>query len=296
MKIIEDWVANSSDQDSLFRQAVHLILLAISRDRGLSRKLVIKGGIAMSIIYSSDRFTTDIDLSALDNIQDLSKEDVEESLSRQLKAVVALSDYNIDLNIHSIKPSPKHIEKATFPAYKATIGYADSTNANAIKRLEDKNAPQTVSLDISFNEELAPEYTEAYKLDERHHVLVYSLEQLVAEKYRSLLQQVKRKRNRRQDIYDIYHLLNDETNNLQNESVKKTILERLIISSKNRDIEEYLNANALQDGEIRKRALEDFDTLKSEIKVRIPAEKMYKAVQEYFESLPWNEIPYSHNK
>lgn len=288
--MIENWVAKASNQDKLFRQAVHLILLAISRDRGLSKSLVIKGGIAMSIIYSSDRFTTDIDLSALDSIKDLSTESLEKSLSRQLTVVAALSDYNIKLNIHSIKISPKNIEKATFPAYKVTIGYADSTNINAVKRLDNKSAPQTVSLDISFNEELPPEQTEAYKLDQTHHVLVYSLEQLVAEKYRSLLQQVKRKRNRRQDIYDIYYLLNEEGDELQNASVKGIILERLVISSKNKDIEEYLNAHAFKNEEIKKRSLEDFDTLKSEIKVGVPAETMYKAVQEFFESLPWEEV------
>ena len=102
MKNIEEWIDRAeNDDEKKFRQAIHLILLAVSRDKVLSQNLVIKGGIVLSLAYGSERYTTDLDLSALDNMEVLSKEELELKLGRQITAVVALSDYNLKLLVHS---------------------------------------------------------------------------------------------------------------------------------------------------------------------------------------------------
>ena len=42
-----------------------------------------KGGIVLSLAYGSERYTTDLDLSSLDNMEVLSKEDLELKLSKK---------------------------------------------------------------------------------------------------------------------------------------------------------------------------------------------------------------------
>lgn len=293
MKNIEEWIDRAeNDDEKKFRQAIHLILLAISRDRFLSKNLVIKGGIVLSLAYGSERYTTDLDLSSLDNMEALNKEDLELKLSKQIKAVVALSDYNLKLLVHSIKYMPKDPSKVKFPAYKARIGYADSTNKNAIKRLDNKQSPHIIELDISFNESVSVSDTENFKLTDRLNVLCYSLEQLIAEKYRSILQQIVRTRSRRQDVFDIHYLLNQEASLLYSNETKKTVLDKLIKCSERKGIEEYLNQFGMRDEEIKRLSLEDFHTLSLEIDVdtEVPPEDMYTVVQDYFESLPWNDL------
>lgn len=291
MKNIEEWIDRAeNDDEKNFRQAIHLILLAVSRDKVLSQNLVIKGGIVLSLAYGSERYTTDLDLSALDNMDVLSKEELELKLGRQITAVVALSNYNLKLLVHSIKYQPKDPSKVKFPAYKARIGYADSTNQNAIKRLDNKQSPNIVELDISFNESVSVSDTENFKLTDRLNVLCYSLEQLVAEKYRSILQQVVRTRSRRQDIFDIHYLLNQEKSLLYSNETKKTVLSKLIKCSERKEIEAYLHQYGMRDEKIRNFSLKDFHTLSLEIDVDIPPEDMYTAVQDYFESLPWNTL------
>lgn len=293
MKNIEEWIDRAeNDDEKRFRQAIHLILLAVSRDKVLSQNLVIKGGIVLSLAYGSERYTTDLDLSSLDNMEVLSKEELESKLSKQIKAVVALNDYNLKLLVHSIKYMPKDPSKVKFPAYKARIGYADSTNQKAVKRLDNKQSTHIVELDISFNESVSVSDTENFKLTNRLNVLCYSLEQLVAEKYRSLLQQVVRTRSRRQDIFDIHYLLNQEASLLYSNETKKTVLNKLIKCSERKGIEEYLNQFGMRDEEIKRLSLEDFHTLSLEIDIdtELSPEDMYTVVQDYFESLPWNDL------
>lgn len=292
MKNIEEWINRAENHDQkVFRQVIHLILLAISRDDSLSQTLIIKGGIVLSLAYGSDRYTTDLDLSSLDNMEKLSKEDLEAKLSKNIKAVVALSDYKLELIVQSIKYLPKDPTKVKFPAYKAKIGYADSTNHGALKRLEAKQSPNIVELDISFNEGVSVSDTENFHLVGRRNVLCYTLEQLMAEKYRSILQQTVRNRNRRQDIFDIYYLLGQEADILCTKNSRETILEKLFKSSKGKGIEKHLKREGMRDEDIKFRSLSDFDTLLLEIDIDIEQspEDMYQVVQDYFEALPWDD-------
>lgn len=292
MKNIEEWIDSAEDNNQkAFRQVIHLILLAISRDESLSQTLIIKGGIVLSLAYGSDRYTTDLDLSSLDNMEKLSKEDLETKLSKSIKAVVALSEYKLELAVQSIKYLPKDPTKVKFPAYKAKIGYADSTNDGAVKRLKAKQAVDIVELDISFNEGVSVSDTENFHLVGRRNVMCYTLEQLMAEKFRSILQQSVRNRTRRQDIFDIYYLLGQESGILYTNSSMDTILEKLFKSSKGKGLEKYLNQEGMRDEDIKLRSLVDFDTLLLEIDIDTDhsPEDMYQIVQGYFEALPWGE-------
>ena len=116
-----------------------------------------------------------------------------------------------------------------------------------------------VPLDISFNE-LLGEPQEIW-ISDKDSLLAYFLVDLVAEKYRALLQQKNRQRNRRQDVYDLEFLLRhyrDELSNLQSE-----IFKAFTGKSKSRNLSP--SPKSIDEPIVRECASTDWDTLKPEL-------------------------------
>lgn len=289
MMQITDWVNSpKDDEDRKFRKAIHLVLLAISKDKNLSHTLVLKGGIVMSLVYGGSRYTSDLDASSLATIDDLTPEKLEKDLSRYLKAAEIELGYGLAFKIHSIKPQPKRYQTAQYPAYNVRIGFANQSNNSEMQRLEKKQSPSIIDIDISFNESLIASDIECIELSENRNVLCYSLAQIIAEKYRSLLQQPVRNRHRRQDVYDIHHLLTAYADYFENNDNKQSVLEKLKRAAQGKSIDNYLHENGIVEPEVKAMALTDFDTLRLEIDVEaVDPEKMFETISHYYQSLPW---------
>lgn len=286
---IKAWVNSPKDEeDRRFRKAIHLVLLAISKDRQLSHTLIIKGGIVMSLVYGGSRYTSDLDASSLETIDDLTPERLEKDLNRYLKVAEIEVGYGLAFNIHSIKPQPRRYQEAQYPAYKVKIGFAQQNNPSEMQRLRSKQSPSVIDIDISFNELLTVSDTEYIELNANRSILCYSLSQIIAEKYRSLLQQPVRNRNRRQDVYDIYHLLTDYADYFAKETTKHDVLEKLKRSAIRKNIDAYLHSEGILAPEIKTMALKDFDTLKLEINItQIDPHQMFDEIRVYYQALPW---------
>ena len=285
--IVDEWVEKAPLEEKVFRRVIRIIIKAISLDKELSETMVLKGGILVGIRYSGDRHTTDIDFSCPSQMKLDTQVTLREKLNSLLKqAQIELSE-NIVCAVQKLDKQPPR-DDATFPSISMSIGYADSQKPAEIKRLERGQSPKTVCIDYSFNEftgeteeiSINPEYQESIK--------IYSLCSLISEKYRSLLQQPVRNRERRQDVYDIYHflLLEKETY-----CKKDKILELLIKKSKDKGIDEYLHKDALDDNLIKEKSLHGFDNLKIETAKNLPdKETAYKTVNDFFKSLPWENL------
>lgn len=283
---LTQWV-NDTDEDYVdIRKAMHIVLLAVGSSSRLSSMMALKGGVLMAIQYANTRFTTDLDFSALQNPEDVDPEALRDELNQALvSAEVELISYNISCRVQKIKKQPKAFEAATFPSLNITIGYAKKDNAGAMKRLESGSAANTISIDYSFNE-ITGELGELI-LENEEKIQVYSFPALMAEKFRSILQQVVRNRSRRQDVYDLHHLISKYSTNSNGE--KFQVYNLLIEKSAGKNIDEYLHKLALQNKEIKSRSQEGFDELIYEDVEEISFEEAYLVVQEYFESLPWTE-------
>lgn len=281
---LTQWV-NDTDEDYVdIRKAMHIVLLAIGSSSRLSSMMALKGGVLMAIQYANTRFTTDLDFSALQNPEDVDPDTLRDELNQALVgAEVELISYNISCRIQRIKKQPKAFEAATFPSLNITIGYAKKDNTGAMKRLERGDAADTISIDYSFNE-ITGELGEVI-LENQEKIQVYSFPALMAEKFRSILQQVVRNRSRRQDVYDLHHLITKYSTHSEGE--KFQVYNLLIEKSVGKSIEQYLKKLALQDPEIRSRSEEGFDELIYEDVEEISFEEAYLVVQEYFELLPW---------
>ena len=113
---------------------------------------------------------------------------------------------------------------------------------------------------------------------------VYSFTDLVAEKFRALLQQASRNRTRRQDIFDL-HLLLEQCEPLD-EVEQGAILDSLIVKSRARGLDP--TQDAMDDEELRARAERDYYTLTSEVEGALPPfEEAFDIARHFYRALPW---------
>ncbi len=279
---INSWVEEAANEGNKeFRMAVHTILSAIASDKNLKASMILKGGILLAIRYNSHRYTKDMDFSTERKLGgEITEDGVRESLDSSLAQMIEVLDYDLDCRVQSSKLQPKD-PKSTYPSITLKIGYAFKGTPKH-KRLLILKSPDAISIDYSLNE--ATPNVEDLKLDLEDGVLVYTLTDLIAEKYRSLLQQVPRKRTRRQDVYDL-DLLIGKLNNVDDVE-KYNILNCLISKSKARDI--YPDVNSFDDPELKSRAQEHYQTLEDEVEGELPNfDELFLKVAAFYKSLPW---------
>ena len=280
---IQTWVNNSKDKaNKEFREAVHTILSAIASDRNLKANMILKGGILLAIRYQSHRYTKDIDFSTEKTPGgDITAEKIRDSLNHNLAQMVEELDYDLDCRVQSSIIQPKS-PKSTYPSIKLKIGYAYKGTPKH-KRLLTLKSTDVISIDYSLNE--TTPNIENLILDSGEELLTYTLTDLIAEKYRSLLQQVVRNRNRRQDVYDL-NLLIDHLNDID-EAEKMEILKCLIRKSRGRNINPDINS--FNDPEIKSRAKSNYETLEDEVDGDLPDfDDLFENVSKFYKSLPWS--------
>ncbi len=278
---IDKWVQEANDDTNReFRQAVHTTLLAISSDNALKNNMVLKGGILLAIRYRSNRFTKDIDLSTTNHLSSMVPEDIISEINQSLALAVNILNYDLDCIVQGWKIEPR-TENVTYPSIKITIGYAYK-GTNKHKRLLAKQSPTALGIDYSLNESLPN--IEVVELTEGDEILVYSIIDVISEKFRSLIQQEERNRYRRQDIFDIFLLL--DLKNSFDESDKILILDSLIKKSQARGISP--SAISFDSDELKNRAERDYPTLLSEVEGPLPDfATMFGRVADFYRSLPW---------
>lgn len=280
---IPEWVKNAPVEQRNFRRAVHIVLEAIAKDKRLSELLCMKGGILMALHYDSPRFTTDIDFSTPEAFTEFAEKEVIKLMAERLVTVSTDLGYDIDCRLqgHKIKPS----RSKTYVSIFMSIGFAERGRPEYAKLLRGQS-PHTVSIDYNFKESIPQVEEVSIGLDGK--LRVYALPTLVAEKLRSLLQQPIRKRYRRQDVFDIYHLLN-ERQQLHVEACKLAVLEDLIVKCADRDVP--VGVESIDQPAIHDMAEKDYETLKSEVFGPLPDfDEAFAHVSAYYRSLPWSKL------
>lgn len=265
------------------RQTVEIVLNAVAMTAPLNTELVLKGGILLGLVYGSPRQTTDIDLTAAFAVDD----DVDDRIRTLLdsafpRAAASLGYPDLIVRTQSIRRLPAHIHrKADFPALKLKIAYA-GRGTNEERALRDGKASSVVDVDISFNEPL--NHVQVLELTGGQALYAYGLIDLIAEKFRALLQQVSRNRYRRQDVYDLDVLIRDH---LQEGVAPRDVLEAVLKKCAARRIRP--NRSSLDDIEVKTRAGRDWDTMQLELDVLPAFEDCYSRVADFYRSLPWED-------
>ncbi len=280
---IEEWVQNSPDEQKEFRQAVHTILIAVAGSPSLRADMIIKGGILLAIRYRSHRYTKDIDFSTSKKIDEIKEDMVQQEFNASLSSAVELLDYDLDCLVQSCKVNLKKRENKSFHEIAIKVGYA-YRGTNKHKRLMKKLSPTAISIDYSTNEPIPN--VEKLIVGDGKDLIAYNLTDLMAEKFRALIQQSIRNRTRRQDIYDLFTLV--EIHQDIDAAEKKKILESLLVKASSRNIE--VNKKSFQGDELKARSAAGYLSLADEIQGELPDfEKAFSTVKKFYESLPWQK-------
>ena len=281
---IAEWVEVAQTDETTYRQrqATEIILHAIAITPALNDRLCLKGGILMGLVYRSPR---DIDFSVLTNESpDESTPDTFRNLinSALPRAAANLGYVDMVTRFQSMKVlPPNRYPNARFPALKLNIAYAKRGSYQE-KRLLEGNAANIIRLDISFKEEISE--IQVLEIADGELLLAYSLNDLIAEKYRAMLQQALRNRHRRQDVYDLNFLILDLE---LDDDAKTKILETLLKKCQARDT--IASPGSINDPDVRNRSRSEWNTLKLEIGEIPDFDSCFERIATFYSRLPWSD-------
>jgi predicted nucleotidyltransferase component of viral defense system len=275
------WIdaANGPTERSL-RQAIHTVVVAITRNRELHDSSYLKGGILLALRYASTRHTTDLDFSNVEPYSEGLGLSIVDALTSTLPAVVEELGHDLDCRLQSydVQPSPRH----TYVNLEMKIGYA-AKGTNGHRRLERGQATDTLSIDYNFLESV-PE-RELIEIDADGTLCVYAMTTLVAEKYRAMLQQARRNRMRRQDVYDLNYLI--ENYGPFTDEERARMLASLISKCEERDFAP--TQDSMASDEVYRRAQAEYANLAAEVEGTLPDfDASFGRVREFYENLPWS--------
>jgi uncharacterized protein len=173
------------------------ILYGISNHDQLSRVLAFKGGTVLKKVYFENyRFSEDLDFTLLD--ESVTDEQVFSWFAEVFKQV--REDSNIPLELLD---SNKH-EDGSFNFYIGFLGPLGGQGSN-----------KKIKTDISRTEKLAfpavlMPVLIGYSDLQKHHVLCYSLEEVLVEKLRSVMQRMQAR-----DFFDLWFLLEQQNMDIE---------------------------------------------------------------------------------
>jgi len=178
------------------------VLKALSQLPGLHKSLVFKGGTALRKVYFPHwRYSEDLDFTVT---QDIPKEELRQDLNSWYQQVEQTTQ---------IRLTTRMLHK--------TNGYARVRT----QFLGPLAHPAMIYMDLSFDEPLClkPEFRKVLTApfpNEERTVQVYPLEELMAEKMRSLVE-----RGKSRDYYDVWRLLKEQCSQINLEQLG-TVLEK----------------------------------------------------------------------
>lgn len=265
------------------RQATEIVLSAVGSIPGCGSRFFLKGGILMAVVYESPRGTVDMDFTTdLEASPDLAGK-LREALDQALpRAAASLGYPDLVLRVQTIREQPRPFGSAgpSFPALELTIAYA--RRGTPIEgRLARGQGPHVIHLEVSFNEPVHA--TQIVRLGvEGPSISAYALTDLIAEKFRALLQQVPRNRYRRQDVYDIAHLVERFA---LDDGERAEILKSFRDKCAARGIEPTVDS--ISDPQVIERARSEWDTLTQEIGELPDFDVCFAKVEALYRALPW---------
>ncbi|MBP7136615.1 MAG: nucleotidyl transferase AbiEii/AbiGii toxin family protein [Sphingomonadaceae bacterium] len=263
------------------RVASEVFLAALGSTENFREKIILKGGVLVGAVYESGRNTADLDFSTtLEPSMDFLKKLEAELIAALPSAAALVGSPDTIIKVQSVKyrPRPDTFIDADAPAIEVKFAFAERGTKDEAK-LNSGTSNNIIYADISFNEQIC-------NIDEicigstGISFFAYSKCDLVAEKLRSILQQKTRKRNRRQDVYDLWFLIkNYPINYKECSEIKNVFLQK----SRSRGIEP--DENSLNDREIIERSQSEWDTLASEVQNLPNFDTAFETVSEFYSML-----------
>jgi predicted nucleotidyltransferase component of viral defense system len=238
------------------RRFVQFVILAsISSSATFVSRVAFKGGNALRFVYGNMRSTLDLDFSAEGSFPD-SESDIKRLMDSALRT--EQRRYQVKARCQSIHRNPPGRDK-TMPTYRLKVSYqlpGDRYFQNIDERLSaGKTLSEVVEVEISLNDVLCETGDE--QLGPASSTLrVCTLDDILAEKLRALLQQIPRNRSRPQDVFDIAAMVRKHSAVINLAKVSSFLLQksvaRAIVATKSAFDEKVREkASATYDAQIR---------------------------------------------
>ena len=282
---IRSWVDRARRDPAAYveRQATEIVLSAIGSIPGYGSRIFLKGGILMAVVYQSPRGTADIDFTTdLEPSPELPSE-LRHAFDRELpRAAARLGLPDLVLHVQKVEERPRPFKTADllYPALYVTVAYA-KRGSKSERHLTNGQGPHIIELEISFNEPVHA--IEVVRFGEHGPSFsAYALTDLVAEKFRALLQQVTRNRYRRQDVYDIAYLAERFP---PDEAELAEILGSFRDKCAARNIAPTIDS--VSNPDVKERARSEWDTLHQEIGKVPDFDECFVKVETLYRALPW---------
>ena len=225
-----------------------VILHCFAASAPLRNSVALKGGNALRLVYQTPRSTKDLDFSVDgEGIPD-ERDRLREVLDRALRR--AEQRFGVKAKCQRVKRNPPG-PNATHPTYDIGVGYQFPSD-RYYHGFMDRNVSTVIPLEITFFDRVCD--VSAYTLcpGESESIRVCTLEDIVAEKLRALLQQKLRNRYRSEDVFDIAYLMKRDNRELDRSKIGEYMIEESAI----RDI--VVSKSAFDD-EIREMAAYEYD-------------------------------------
>ncbi len=160
---------------------------------------MLKGGNALRFAFGSVRSTIDLDFTAEGELSD-SADAVRDELDRAMRSATRI--HGIAMKCQRVKRNPSRPE-STLPTYDVRLAYQYPGDRHFADFERARNVSTVVRVEISFNDLVC----ESREYQPSEHaggsIRVCTLEDIMAEKLRAILQQEIRNRSRPQDVYDV---------------------------------------------------------------------------------------------
>ena len=237
--------------------AIITIFKAIAHSERLRNEIVLKGGYALKHVYSSPRASVDLDFTEVGNHSN--KPD--ETLQKLLEEIVAELDTHLKIVMHeyhftdllvqsaSVEPAKRDVRK--HPSLEIKVGYS---------RKKTGAAPYSdvVKLEISLNDVVCESQ---YFQEGKNRLKVSSLNDIIAEKLRALLQQVERNRYRPRDVFDIWFFHSRASQLFDYQKISTFLIEK----SKGKLSLDLVKKHVFDSEEVKNRASQDYSSLKDTV-------------------------------
>lgn len=273
---IPSWASTNGVPASEARKrfAQGAILRAIATSQRLRQTLVFKGGNALDFVWQPNRSTADLDFSSYN--AELTADELKQLLGAALEAVGR--KLGIACRVHRVDRNPPGPDR-TFVTFEARVGYALSDDARNLAALAaGRSSIEVIPVEVSINEPICS--TEDVDFRAPQPLQVSTLEDIIAEKLRALLQQPIRRRQRHQDLLDIAVALEIGAT-LDRARVARFLQEKAAA----RHV--AVSKSAFSDEKVKELAQKDYDTLKSFARERfVTFDAAYALLMRFVDELP----------
>jgi len=195
--------------------------------------------------------------------------------------IFATNRFGVKARTQRVRRNPPGADK-TYATYQISIGYQLPEDRHfADFETWDRPLVTVVVLEISLNDVVCNTQQVALGDDASIKIRVCTLEDILAEKLRALLQQVVRKRTRKQDLFDIARMIGIHGDEIDRDKVA-AYFER---KCRGRDIEPR---RELFNEDVRRQARIEYDSLFADMDPDyfIAFEEAWLALQQFLSELP----------